>query len=248
MRRHGCSSATRAFDTAYVGSSNLTHSALLDGLEWNVRATAGRQPGDRRADPSDVEQYWNRARIRGRTTRAAWRTTAGCARCRERLPARGTPPYRLSTSTSSRSRFRSRYSRRSAPSASEVTTGISSSPRPAPARRGCRRSTIDGLRAAGLERSCSSPIETRFSSRAKRSFGWCWTTSRSASATSAGSGHRLEPCLRVYPIDPQAHRAVGGHAVRCRHHRRVSSRGSGHLREAPGAPIAYGAHWAYGYS
>ena len=32
------------FSTAYVGSSNLTHSAQVTGFEWNVRVSAARNP------------------------------------------------------------------------------------------------------------------------------------------------------------------------------------------------------------
>ncbi len=47
------------FHTTYVGSSNLTHSALLEGLEWNVRATAVDNPRIVERVAATFEQYWN---------------------------------------------------------------------------------------------------------------------------------------------------------------------------------------------
>lgn len=47
------------YHTAYVGSSNLTHSALLDGLEWNVRATAVDNVAIIDRIRATFEQYWN---------------------------------------------------------------------------------------------------------------------------------------------------------------------------------------------
>lgn len=47
------------FHTAYVGSSNLTHSALVDGLEWNVRATEVDNPAIIARVRATFEQYWN---------------------------------------------------------------------------------------------------------------------------------------------------------------------------------------------
>jgi HKD family nuclease len=46
-------------DTAFVGSSNLSRTALIDGLEWNVRLSAVEQPHllDTFADTFDG--YWN---------------------------------------------------------------------------------------------------------------------------------------------------------------------------------------------
>jgi superfamily II DNA or RNA helicase/HKD family nuclease len=44
--------------TAYVGSSNLTHSAQVTGLEWNVRASAARNPGVIDKFSAVFESYW----------------------------------------------------------------------------------------------------------------------------------------------------------------------------------------------
>lgn len=46
------------FSTAYVGSSNLTHSAQVTGLEWNVRASAARNPDVLAKFDAIFESYW----------------------------------------------------------------------------------------------------------------------------------------------------------------------------------------------
>jgi DNA or RNA helicases of superfamily II len=45
--------------SAYVGSSNLSRTALLDGLEWNVRLSAIEQPHLIEAFALTFEQYWH---------------------------------------------------------------------------------------------------------------------------------------------------------------------------------------------
>nr|WP_304412050.1 DEAD/DEAH box helicase [Citricoccus sp. CH26A] len=46
------------FSTAYVGSSNLSKSALLEGLEWNVRLSAIATPELMRKFEAAFETYW----------------------------------------------------------------------------------------------------------------------------------------------------------------------------------------------
>ena len=44
--------------TAYIGSSNLTHWAQVDGLEWNVRVSAVENPAVIERFNATFEQYW----------------------------------------------------------------------------------------------------------------------------------------------------------------------------------------------
>ena len=46
------------FSTAYVGSSNLTHSAQVSGLEWNVRVSEARNRGVIEKLSAVFESYW----------------------------------------------------------------------------------------------------------------------------------------------------------------------------------------------
>ncbi|MFO0695975.1 MAG: DUF3427 domain-containing protein [Polyangiales bacterium] len=47
------------YSTAYVGSSNLTHSAQVSGLEWNVRVSGARNPDVVDKVAAVFESYWN---------------------------------------------------------------------------------------------------------------------------------------------------------------------------------------------
>lgn len=47
------------FDTGYVGSSNLSRSALVDGLEWNVRISSVATPTLVRKFEATFDTYWN---------------------------------------------------------------------------------------------------------------------------------------------------------------------------------------------
>ncbi|MGA9749770.1 MAG: DUF3427 domain-containing protein [Nocardioides sp.] len=47
------------FDTAYVGSSNLSTSALLEGVEWNVRLSSAATPALMRKFEATFDSYWS---------------------------------------------------------------------------------------------------------------------------------------------------------------------------------------------
>ena len=44
--------------TVYIGSSNLTHSAQIAGMEWNVRASESHNPDIERSFESTFASYW----------------------------------------------------------------------------------------------------------------------------------------------------------------------------------------------
>jgi superfamily II DNA or RNA helicase/HKD family nuclease len=53
------------FDTAYVGSSNLSTSALLEGVEWNVRLSKDATPALLAKFEATFDSYWSTADFEG---------------------------------------------------------------------------------------------------------------------------------------------------------------------------------------
>ena len=50
---------TSGFDTAYIGSSNLSNAALIDGVEWNVRLSRVATPSLLERFEATFETYWS---------------------------------------------------------------------------------------------------------------------------------------------------------------------------------------------
>jgi HKD family nuclease len=53
------------FTTAYIGSSNLSHSALLEGVEWNVRLSRTQAPGILDHFQTNLRAVLGRSGVRG---------------------------------------------------------------------------------------------------------------------------------------------------------------------------------------
>jgi superfamily II DNA or RNA helicase/HKD family nuclease len=75
------------FHTAYIGSSNLTQSAMVEGLEWNVRISGTDNPNIVDRVRATFEQYWNEpAFVDYSPARDGERLTAALARQRQPAP------------------------------------------------------------------------------------------------------------------------------------------------------------------
>ena len=126
------------YSTAYIGSSNLTHSAMLDGVEWNVRLAQASTPDLIEKFKAAFDELLGRSQLRTVRSRSGCRPVRPgrsrdiCDRCRPRF----------SISTCSPGRSSARCSSASTLSASDITdTGTSSWQPPAQAKRWWPRST-----------------------------------------------------------------------------------------------------------
>lgn len=59
MPRHIFLARNNGFDTAYIGSSNLSRSALTKGLEWNMRVTSIENSHIINKTKATFDSYWN---------------------------------------------------------------------------------------------------------------------------------------------------------------------------------------------
>ena len=125
------------FSTAYIGSSNLTHSAQVTGLEWNVRVSGARNPDVVEKMAAVFESYWTSGDFV-----AYDRDSSASGRELTRLRSARRPPQ------PDRARARPFQERlleqhRARPR-TMATTATCSSRRPAPARRSWPPSTMRG--------------------------------------------------------------------------------------------------------
>ena len=98
------------FGSAYVGSANISHAALTEGLEWNIKVSQYEQPLLWEKIAATFETYWNDAefcapKIVVASRRPYWPSVLAITR-----------KLRSFTLTSGRIRFSRRFSTASRPS------------------------------------------------------------------------------------------------------------------------------------
>ena len=128
------------FSTAYIGSSNLTYSAQISGLEWNVRVSGARNPDVIDKVAAVFESYWNSGDF---VPYDAVTFAAETARS-----ASGTSDSSSVRSSFGPNRSRSACSSRSRSRASVGTIATCSSPQQAQGKRSWPRSTTRGFEIA----------------------------------------------------------------------------------------------------
>ena len=79
------------YSTAYIGSSNLSKSALIDGVEWNVRLSQVGSPDILEKFDATFETYWQSPEYEDYDPARGWRSANECSRATRRnswgLPA-----------------------------------------------------------------------------------------------------------------------------------------------------------------
>ncbi len=180
FRRHS------GYDTAYVGSSNLSRAALLDGLEWNVKLAGSHTPELTAKFEATFDTYWADPAFvtydpDQRPATGSTEPSPSPAGCRSAAPS----PAPSAGSRSGPTRTRRPSSTGSGWSARPTaTTATWWSPPPAPARPSSQRWTTPGCRA--VRRCCSSRTARRSSSSRCGPTARSSPTGRSASSTVGG--------------------------------------------------------------
>ena len=194
------------YSTAYIGSSNLTHSAQVLGLEWNVRVSAVRNPDAVAKMEAVFASYWASGGLR--CIRARRSSRGGQKRRRRRMSPRS------ARSSLNSVLFRRHCSSTSSLLVTRATIAICSSQRRAQGKPSWRPSTTRASgRSSPAVGCCSSLIVRRSSIRAARRFGTPCAMAPSVRSGLAGSDphasimslHRSKACTApdVRHIDPE---------------------------------------------
>ena len=169
------------YSTAYIGSSNLTHSAQVLGLEWNVRVSAARNPDAVAKMAAVSTSYWESGDFVPYDPEEFRRRTRAVRPMRRLLS-----PIEIVLRPFQEALLE------------QIVLARSPGPPSQPARRRYRnredrdgggrlRASRSGLAAAGC---CSSLTARRSSTRAARRSGTRCATPRSASSGSPGKRRR----------------------------------------------------------